>query len=215
MTLLFDFGGVLVRLDRERCVREFQALGFDVNPFLGSYHQDGIFSRLERGLISVPEFCAGIRQIGKLATQTSDEAIANAWRSFLTGVPADRLELLLKARRHYRVCLLSNTNELHWQQATQEFFRYKGLGVDDFFDRIFLSFEMGCEKPDPRIYNKVVEELGTPADDILFFDDSERNCQAARECGLLATVAPPDGSWMQLFDAEGRLEPNATEQAHS
>lgn len=209
MTLLFDFGGVLVRLDRARCVREFRALGFDVTPYLGDYRQDGIFSRLERGEISVAEFCAGIREAGGLSAQTDDEAIANAWRSFLTGIPAERLELLLKARRHYRVCLLSNTNELHWQQATQDFFRYKGLGANDFFDHIFLSFELGCEKPDPRIYHKVVETLGTPAGDILFFDDSERNCQAARECGLRATVAPPDGSWMRLFDAEGRLPPSA------
>ena len=49
--LLFDFGGVLVDLDKERCIRSFAVLGFDVRPYLGTYAQGGIFSQLESGRI--------------------------------------------------------------------------------------------------------------------------------------------------------------------
>ena len=42
--LLFDFGGVLVDLDKERCIRAFESLGFDIRPFLGTYRQAGVFS---------------------------------------------------------------------------------------------------------------------------------------------------------------------------
>ena len=42
--LLFDFGGVLVDLDKQRCIRAFDALGFDIRPYLGTYVQAGFFS---------------------------------------------------------------------------------------------------------------------------------------------------------------------------
>ena len=50
--------------------------------------------------------------------------------------------------------------------AEDTFFRYKGLTVDDFFDHIFLSCELGVEKPDPQIFESVVEGMGVPAHDI-------------------------------------------------
>ena len=56
MNLLFDFGGVIVDLDKERCIAAFEKLGFDVRPYLGTYAQAGLFSELERGQVSVPVF---------------------------------------------------------------------------------------------------------------------------------------------------------------
>ena len=42
--MLFDFGGVLVDLNRPRVEAAFDALGFDIRPYLGTYKQSGIFS---------------------------------------------------------------------------------------------------------------------------------------------------------------------------
>lgn len=44
MFLLFDFGGVLVDLDREQVISSFSALGIDIRPYLGTFKQSGIFS---------------------------------------------------------------------------------------------------------------------------------------------------------------------------
>jgi putative hydrolase of the HAD superfamily len=52
------------------------------------------------------------------------------------------------------------------------------------FDRVFLSYEMGLKKPDKRIYEKVVEEIGAKPEQCLFFDDLEENLNAAKEVGL-------------------------------
>ena len=92
--------------------------------------------------------------------------------------------------------------------AKNTFFRYKGLNVENFFDHIFLSCDLGVEKPDPLIFSKVVEGLQVPAHDILFFDDSEVNCQAARNCGLQALVAPAGSEWFKYFDDYGKLHPS-------
>ena len=93
---------------------------------------------------------------------------------------------------------------IHWAKARYEFFRYDGRQVEDFFDQIFLSYAMGVEKPAPEIFRRVVEMLRVPASEVLFLDDSEANCEAARQCGLRARVAPADSGWLPFFDCEGR-----------
>ena len=212
MTLLFDFGGVLVDLDRQRVEAAFDRIGFNIRPYLGTYKQAGIFSQLEQGRISIHEFCNGIRalsqQLGDALQLLTDEAIVAAWQSYLTEVPTERLDMLLKIKQHYSINVLSNTNTVHWQMAKHTFFRYKGLNVENFFDHIFLSCDLGVEKPDPLIFSKVVEGLQVPAHDILFFDDSEVNCQAARNCGLQALVAPAGSEWFKYFDDYGKLHPS-------
>lgn len=204
MVLLFDFGGVLTDLDASRPIAAFERLGFDLRPYLGSFRQKGPFSLLEQGAISVSEFCDRLRAEGLRADATNDEII-EAWKSFLTGVPAERLEMLLKIKQHYSVNVLSNTNEIHWRQATDDFFRYEGLGVDDFFDHIFLSCDLRMEKPAPELFHHCVERLGVPAGEVLFLDDSETNCQAARDCGLRALIAPAGSEWFKYFDNNGKL----------
>lgn len=205
MILLFDFGGVIVDLDLLRCVSAFGELGFDVLPNLGNKGQTGLLERFESGHIDTPQFCDAVRELSGNAAAT-DEQIVHAWQQFLVGVPEERLELLLRIRRHYPTAVLSNTNPVHWAQARDGFFRYKGLGVEDFFRHTFLSYEMGVMKPQAEIYEKVIESLGVPASEIVFFDDLEANCEAARAAGMKAVCAPLYGKWARLFTEDGRLK---------
>lgn len=206
MQILFDYGGVLVDLDRRRCEAAFDALGFDIRPYLGTYAQAGIFSQFERGELSVPGFCEAFRRLSG-RPDLADEAIVDAWRQYLVGVPDDRLDTLLRLRRHYRLHILSNTNPVHWQLALDCHFRRDGLTVADFFDRCFLSYELGVEKPAPEIFRAVTDGLGCAPADILFLDDSEANCAAARRCGLQARLAPAGGAWLAFFSPEGYYIP--------
>lgn len=201
--ILFDFGGVLVDLDKQRCLEAFAALGFDASPYLGAFGQKGVFEGVETGQTTLDDFCQAIRQLG-IQPEATDEDILKAWGAFLVGVPANRLELLLRIKQHYRTAVLSNTNEVHWGLAKDDYFRYQGRHVDDFFQDIFLSYELGVCKPDVRIFEQVIERLGVPPADILFLDDSERNCEVARQCGMQARIAPAGGEWMSYFDEEGR-----------
>lgn len=198
--LLFDFGGVLVDLDKQRCIAAFAELGFDIVPYLGTYQQGGFFSDFERGVISTDTFCNIIREKSK-KTSLTDAQIVEAWKRYLLDVPEERLKMLLRLKEKYTLHVLSNTNPVHWDMAVNGYFRYKGLTVSDFFDKIFLSCELGVEKPHPAIFQKVVEGIGCPAGDILFFDDSEVNCEAARQCGLQAVLAPANSAWLPTAEA--------------
>ena len=111
--LLIDFGGVLIDLNRRRCLEHFRQLGMpDVEGLLNDYRQEGFFQLHEKGLISDNDFRGRIRQAA--SRPLTDEAIDEAWNSFLDGIPAYKLDFLLELRKRYNVCLLSNTNAIHW-----------------------------------------------------------------------------------------------------
>ena len=63
-------------------------------------------------------------------------------------------------------------------------FSYKGLGIDDFFKKVFLSHEMHLAKPDTAIYLKALSEAGLKAEETMFIDDSKLNCDAAQSVGI-------------------------------
>ena len=67
--LIIDFGGVLIDLDRQRCL-EISKLGLpDVEVMLDLYHQQDFFQKYEKGLITSAEFREVIR--GKIG-ETGD-----------------------------------------------------------------------------------------------------------------------------------------------
>lgn len=63
--------------------------------------------------------------------------------------------------------------------------------VDDLFDVVVDSSELGVRKPDPRIFERALALLGDcPADEAVFLDDYPGNVEAARRIGLHAVLVP-------------------------
>ena len=52
------------------------------------------------------------------------------------------------------------------------------------FDVVTVSYEVGCTKPDPRIYQACLSALGVAAETSLFVDDRRANIDAAAALGL-------------------------------
>src|SRR5262249_5108672 len=90
--------------------------------------------------------------------------------------------------------LLSNTNELHWSWITEQY--PEALSK---FDRLLVSHECRCEKPDPRIYRMAIEATGLPPEAHLFIDDIEENVQGGRAVGMQAHLHPGADSLRELF----------------
>lgn len=196
--LLIDFGGVLINLDRQRCIENFKKLGFTgVENLLNEYHQQDFFLQHEKGLITSAEFRDQIRdKMGKIVT---DRQIDTAWNSFLVDIPTYKLDLLLKLREKYVVYLLSNTNDIHWKWACEHAFPYRGFRVEDYFEKMYLSFEMKQIKPEPEMFRTVLADANIDPRETFFIDDSQANCQAARELGI-STYTPKAGEdWSHLF----------------
>lgn len=53
-----------------------------------------------------------------------------------------------------------------------------------FFDTAVFSSKCGLQKPDPRIFQLAVEQLGLKPEDCLFVDDNGNNLDAAKKLGI-------------------------------
>ena len=58
------------------------------------------------------------------------------------------------------------------------------LGLEEEFDAVILSFEVGARKPDPLIYEAALDAVGGRADDSVFVDDQAAYCDGARALGI-------------------------------
>src|SRR5205085_11876361 len=52
------------------------------------------------------------------------------------------------------------------------------------FERIFLSGEFHCAKPDRRFYEVAISAIAIPRKEMLFVDDNQRNVDVALQLGL-------------------------------
>ena len=198
-TLLFDFGGVLVNLDKQLCLNEFAKLGVsNLEKLISKFTQSGLFFNLEKGLVSVEEFRAAIKKL--TSKNISDEQIDYAWNAFLIEVPEYKLDMLLELKKKYRVLMLSNTNEIHFEQVANREFSKKGLGINDYFDKCYLSYEMGMVKPDDDIFNCVLETEGVPAGQILFLDDGAQNIETADRLGFSTYLVKEQEDYRLIFN---------------
>ncbi|MDE6206955.1 MAG: HAD family phosphatase [Muribaculaceae bacterium] len=189
--LLFDLGGVIMDIDRSRCVAAFDALGLaKADDYFGDYAQTGIFMQIEDGTINTEGFHAALRE--KLPEGTTDYQIDSAFQKFLIGIPAHRLEALRRLRcKGFNIYLLSNTNPIMWRGKIASEFGKEGLRREDYFDGMVTSFEARCAKPDERIFRYAIESLGIAPEETLFFDDSQANVDAARALGFEAVLVQP------------------------
>lgn len=193
--LLFDLGGVIMDIDRDRCVAEFKALGMEgADEFFGLYEQTGPFLDLERGAIGAGEFRTRMRELlpGGGAGLTDDALDAALFR-FLVGIPKHRLDSLREMRlKGYKIYMLSNTNPIMWRGfISEEFVRSGGHTMDWYFDGTVTSFEAKVCKPDAQIFDYACRKLCIRPEETLFFDDSAANCKAAEALGFAtACVAP-------------------------
>ncbi|HUA87209.1 MAG TPA: HAD family phosphatase [Bryobacteraceae bacterium] len=66
--------------------------------------------------------------------------------------------------------------------------RLRGNGLLKHFDHVTFSCELGCTKPDRRIYEHAIAGLDVAPQQALFIDDRPENVKGARETGLHAEL---------------------------
>ncbi|MDE6341378.1 MAG: HAD family phosphatase [Muribaculaceae bacterium] len=184
--VIFDLGGVIINLDRDRAVEALTELGLEnADDLLGLYGQKEPFYGLETGERSTADFFDLLR--GQMHPGTTDRDITHAFNRFLVDLPAERLAMLRRMRMAgFRIFMLSNTNPVMYNTWIAEAFRQEGGTVNDYFDGIVASFQELTCKPDIHIFQTLMCRYGLSPSETLMLDDSEKNCVAAAEAGAHA-----------------------------
>lgn len=183
--LIFDLGGVLVSLDKDRCLTRFsREFGFnDFGDYLNPYAQKGFFADFESGKIDSQQFREIVRSHCS-REGIEDYEIDQALNSFLTIVETYKVELLLELKEKYNLLLLSNVNPIAWSRCCELFLEANGADIEDVFENLYLSYEMKASKPGKEIFEMLIEDSKVNCSETLFIDDSPANIEMGKKMGL-------------------------------
>ena len=179
--LIFDLGGVILPLDYERGYAAIApACGLPVEEIPRRIAATGLIEPFETGRIGGREFA---RRIGEaLGLKLTYEEFCKVWSAIFPPETLIREELFAELAGLYRLLLLSNTNEIHF-----EYIR-KNYGFVRYFDDFVVSYEVGAMKPAPEIYRAAIRAAGCAPQECFFTDDVPENVEAARRHGIDAAV---------------------------
>lgn len=198
--VLFDFGGVFVKIKREEAVARLEALGVhDADHLLDPYMQSGIFLELEEGKHNRAEFTQLINS--KYGLQLDEMQIEHALLGFLEEVQQEKFRYLREEWPEGIRCLLvSNINPFVWRFARSGEMIDGGLSIDDYFETIYTSYEHRMCKPKREFFELIIKDSGIRPEETLFIDDGPVNCQIAREMGFVAYCPKNGEDWRPLLD---------------
>lgn len=183
--IVFDLGDVILNIDVPLASRSFGELsGREQAEIVTLFKEKELFRLFETGHVDEDAFRNIIRELLAFPDWTN-EIIDTAWNSLLLDIPPARIELIKELGKNYRLFLLSNTSSIHIRQVNKILHAAAGVEkLDDLFEKVYLSYEMGLIKPDPAIYLQVLEESGLVAEETLFLDDNPDNITAASKLGI-------------------------------
>lgn len=204
--VIFDMGGVLVDLDVPGCIQAFiNDLEFqDIVNLIDPCHQKGVFGEMEEGKVSADVF-RDVVIAGSKPGVTREDVDKTLW-NILVGIDAYKIDMLKRMSENYDVYMLSNNNPICVPRASV-IFREAGFTMEEDFKKCYISYQMGALKPSADFYHAVMEDIGGPAENMLFIDDSQKNVDGAIAAGLPAVYYEP-GTDLAALLAEALGDPS-------
>lgn len=186
--VLFDYGGVMTTPVRDSIAAWIQADGIKPESFttvlkewLGRYVDTGTpIHRLELGELPVEEFDRLLAERLETYAGTPVHPEGVLKRLFAGMRPDAAMWDLARDLRDagVRVALLSNS----WGDF------YDHGPIEETFEVAVISEDVRLRKPDPAIFQLVLDKLGLDAAECAFIDDAEPNIIGARDLGLVAVL---------------------------
>jgi epoxide hydrolase-like predicted phosphatase len=174
----FDFGGVISRtVNNTPRLRQAERLGIPVAQLVKAVFECESSRLASVGRISEQQHLESVvRSLGlpvEQATSFTDE--------FFSGdvLDQDLVNTIRGLHPARRTGLISNA----WSGLRTWIVRQ---GIDNAFDHMVISAEVGVMKPDPGIYHLALEKLGVTAPEAVFVDDFIENVEGARALGMQA-----------------------------
>ena len=176
--LLFDLGGVVMSLDWDQAfARWARHSGVDAAKLRERYRFDAPYERHERGEIDEREYYASLR--ASLGIELDDDAWADGWGAIFGEEITPTVDLIERVKDRVPVYAFSNSNVAHQRVWSRRFARAIAS-----FREVFVSSSLGLRKPERAAFDRIAREIGVPAADILFFDDTLENVEGAGAAGL-------------------------------
>lgn len=169
--IVFDFGGVLYTYNYIQSLHHFSGkLGISYERAEAAWNAR--IDEFERGEITETEYWSAFRKAGSV--ERDDAFLHEMFVSMFAPMP-ESLEIKRRLKPQYRLGMLSNNCE--WERDMNS-----RLHLRDGFDFVLMSYELGARKPEPKIFDLLIDRAGVRPEEIVFIDDTsayERTVEAA------------------------------------
>jgi epoxide hydrolase-like predicted phosphatase len=174
--VFFDLGGVILRTEfqapREHLAERLNTTYEDLNRIV--FESDSSRQASVGSITTEAHWDAVTRRLGRRPSET--KAIRE---EFFAGdiVDLSLLAFIRSLRPRYKTGVISNA----WPDLRQYLAEKK---MDDAFDALIISAEVGVMKPEPKIFQLALDKLGVKPREAAFVDDTPVNVDAARALGM-------------------------------
>jgi putative hydrolase of the HAD superfamily len=193
--VLFDFAGVLTSSPWGALTA---AGGGNLELLIGSYEEDTDhpWHQVERGEMAIADWATAVSETGRQQGIEVDFTPLQALLGEMT-LHEPIIERVRTLRTEgYRLGLITNNvreGSAVWRAL---------VPVDELFDAVVDSSEVGMRKPNPAIYHHALELLGgVPPAEAVFLDDSPGNVVGAQRAGLHAILVEDPEAAVRALDA--------------
>lgn len=180
--LIFDVWGTLVETgvkpSPSRQVRYFLRSRQDFSEFVGQFEEVFMtkeFESLKEGFEEVSD------HMGLRIPDFVYDKLIGMWNknTILSTVYEETFVALEDLKKDYKLALVANIDKFSFEQLKQKF------ELDKYFDKVYLSFETGTLKNDPKTIEKILKDFKIKkADAILIGDSVESDMSAAENAGI-------------------------------
>ncbi|WP_459177197.1 glucose-1-phosphatase [Ewingella americana] len=183
MLYIFDMGNVIIDIDFKRVLGVWSNLsGTPLATLTERFSMGEVFQKHERGEISDEDFAVELSH--EMGIALSFEQFSLGWQAVFVGLRPEVIAVFKTLREQgHRVVVLSNTNRLHLNYWPEHF-----PEIEANTDALYLSQDLGMRKPEPGIFEYVLNKEGITASQAVFFDDVIENVEAARSMGIEAVL---------------------------
>lgn len=177
-TIIFDLGGVLIDWNPRYLYRKLMPRAEEMEYFLEHICTPDWNEQQDAGR----PLAQATREKVEEHPQHADliEAFYGRWPEMLAGPISGTVDILNEIQQQQSHQLLALTN---WSAETfpVAWERYDFLRH---FEDILVSGRVNLKKPDPAIYQLLINQHGLSPNSVVFIDDNARNIKAAQQLGL-------------------------------
>lgn len=174
--VIFDVGGVLIRTQDRVARRKWEArLGLPDMGLGQAIFGSEMSARASIGQASAADVWRHVADKFGLSENQMQELERDFWSD--DWLDKELVQFARDLRPRCKTGILSNA----WPEARQALTKF---GLGDVMDVMILSAEAGCAKPDARIYQIALRQLGVRPHQAVFVDDMAENVAAAQALGI-------------------------------
>ncbi|MFP4476135.1 MAG: HAD family hydrolase [Desulfatibacillaceae bacterium] len=200
--VIFDLGGVILESPMEVFAAFERERGLPqnfLNRLIVNAGEQGAWARLERGELNLDRF---FKEFDEEIRAAGADISSSELMMAVAGNTRIRDNMLQAVRRiraaGFKVAALTN----NWLVGDGTSTGLEGFTSE--FDQFVESSREGLAKPDPGIYQVVLDRLGVQAGEAVFLDDIGRNLKPARAMGMTTIkVGRPEQALAELGEVLG------------